>query len=198
MRAAASGTVSIKINSGGLAKGYGYYIQIKHDGGGATRYAHLTNQSATVANGAHVDAGDIIGLSGSTGNISGPYLHFEYAPSGNLFNEDGRVDPELCIGAVTSGSITVSDNGSEADDSFAVSLSGNEVCRTEIGESNNCSIGSLRAGQYVMRLQVLIAPDDLGTFQITLSAPNMSINGTSSVTGTLPQGGATDYTLVVQ
>lgn len=198
VRAAASGIVSIKINGGGLTQGYGYYIQIKHDGNGASRYAHLTNLSATVADGAHVNAGDIIGLSGNTGTTTGPHLHFEFAPGGDLFSQDGRINPEPCIGAVTVGSISVSDNGNLADDSFAVSLSGQEVCRTEIGALNNCSIGALRPGEYVMRLQVLVAPDNVGTYLITLNTPTMTINGLSSVSGSLPQGGTIDYTLVVR
>ena len=41
-----------------------------------TYYAHLANTRAK--KGQKVEAGDVIGLSGNTGNSTGPHLHFEY------------------------------------------------------------------------------------------------------------------------
>lgn len=53
---------------------YGYYILIKHDNGLTTLYAHMSRFS--VAKGAQVKRGQVIGYSGNTGYTTGPHLHF--------------------------------------------------------------------------------------------------------------------------
>ena len=55
--------------------GYGKYVIIQHDDGNATLYAHLSQY--VVAAGQKVKQSEVIGYSGSTGNSSGPHLHFE-------------------------------------------------------------------------------------------------------------------------
>ncbi|MFJ8675038.1 MULTISPECIES: M23 family metallopeptidase [unclassified Streptomyces] len=62
-------------NGGGDGPAYGNAIVIKHDGGTFTQYAHLSKIEAHV--GQQVGAGQEIAKSGSTGNSSGPHLHFE-------------------------------------------------------------------------------------------------------------------------
>ena len=59
----------------GVFKGYGRYIKIKHDNGKETLYAHL--KSSNVKKGDKVTQGAVIGALGSTGNSTGPHLHFE-------------------------------------------------------------------------------------------------------------------------
>ncbi|MGC9668486.1 M23 family metallopeptidase [Planosporangium sp. 12N6] len=59
-----------------LTRGCGWYVDVEHPGGIVTRYCHLIAHPA-VAEGQHVAAGDVIGLSGSSGDSSGPHLHFE-------------------------------------------------------------------------------------------------------------------------
>ncbi|MDQ6692076.1 MAG: M23 family metallopeptidase [Candidatus Dormibacteraeota bacterium] len=54
---------------------YGNHVLIQHQGGLATVYGHLLQMN--VAWGQAVSAGDIIGWVGSTGNSTGPHLHFE-------------------------------------------------------------------------------------------------------------------------
>jgi hypothetical protein len=66
--------------------GYGNVIVIDHDGGWQTLYAHLS--VLNVGCGYSVYQGDVIGYFGSTGNSSGPHLHFE------MLNEAyGKVNP---------------------------------------------------------------------------------------------------------
>jgi hypothetical protein len=62
------------------AGGAGNYIAIEHGGGWKTYYFHLSAYS--VANGAAVSQGQQIGTTGSTGNTSGPHIHYEQLYNG--------------------------------------------------------------------------------------------------------------------
>jgi|GEM_PF-4657574 len=85
--AAASGTI-IRSGYSGAA---GNRVTIKHEDGHETMYAHLSKINVSV--GDTVSQGEIIGLAGATGNVSGPHLHF------TITNEDGtRLDPAPLIG----------------------------------------------------------------------------------------------------
>lgn len=72
--AAASGTVILSKMSGWNG-GYANYIVIKHDNGTQTLYAH--NSKNIVVVGQRVAQGEVIGYVGSTGNSTGPHVHFE-------------------------------------------------------------------------------------------------------------------------
>ncbi len=72
VRAALPGTVTAAQYSTGS---YGYYVQIDHGGGLSTLYAH--NSRLLVQAGQAVEAGDVIALSGATGRVTGPHVHFE-------------------------------------------------------------------------------------------------------------------------
>lgn len=54
---------------------YGNFVIVQHVGGYATVYGHMSRFN--VAWGQRVQAGDVIGFVGSTGNSTGPHLHFE-------------------------------------------------------------------------------------------------------------------------
>jgi LysM repeat protein len=60
--------------------GYGYLVEISHANGSTTRYAH--NSRLLVAHGQEVRQGEVISQMGSTGNSTGPHLHFEIIAPG--------------------------------------------------------------------------------------------------------------------
>lgn len=95
--AAAAGVVMITDN---LTSSYGTYVVIRHANGMQSYYGHGTRGSICVSPGQIVKKGQQIMLSGSTGNSSGPHLHFElrtapysYKYSATAYGQDSRVNP---------------------------------------------------------------------------------------------------------
>nr|WP_093404980.1 M23 family metallopeptidase [Micromonospora sediminimaris] len=84
VRAAFAGTVT---KAGDVGDGYGISVVIDHGNGYLTHYAHLS--TARVSVGAKVSTGQTIGLEGSTGDSTGPHLHFE-VHQGQMWNQ---IDP---------------------------------------------------------------------------------------------------------
>ncbi|MBR2002248.1 MAG: peptidoglycan DD-metalloendopeptidase family protein [Firmicutes bacterium] len=78
--AAAGGTVIKAAYSGS----YGNMVMIDHGGGIVTLYAH--NTKLLVKKGDKVSAGQQIAVSGATGRVTGPHLHFEVRVNGNYVN----------------------------------------------------------------------------------------------------------------
>lgn len=76
VRAAAAGTVIYA----GVLGGYGNLVVIDHGNGIATAYAHNSSYASSV--GQQVAQGETIAYSGSTGNSSGPHVHFEVRVNG--------------------------------------------------------------------------------------------------------------------
>ena len=70
--------------------GYGNLVIIRHDNGLETYYGHLSERM--VEPGQWVEAGQIIGLGGSTGRSTGPHLHFETRYYGQSFDPERLID----------------------------------------------------------------------------------------------------------
>lgn len=73
----------------GYVNGYGNKISIEHEGNIQTIYAHLSAIQTKI--GAQVKKGDLIGKVGSTGNSTGPHLHFEVRVNGVPINPEGYI-----------------------------------------------------------------------------------------------------------
>lgn len=65
--------------------GYGQIVLVQHSPGVVTAYAHMSRVLAHA--GERVHAGDVLGLVGATGHVTGPHLHFEVRLNG------AKVDP---------------------------------------------------------------------------------------------------------
>lgn len=73
-----------RVISAGWGGAYGRMVDIDHGGGVVTRYAHMSRIAVSV--GQEVNRGELIGYVGSTGNSSGPHLHFEVIVNGSQLN----------------------------------------------------------------------------------------------------------------
>ncbi|HEY5156598.1 MAG TPA: M23 family metallopeptidase [Anaerolineales bacterium] len=81
---AADNGVVVWASYGAWNGGYGNVIMIDHRDGFRTLYAHLSQVNVSLCQGVY--AGQIIGLSGNTGNSSGAHLHFEVRQGGGFMN----------------------------------------------------------------------------------------------------------------
>ena len=86
---APTGTPTVSIASGkvifsGYKGGYGKTVMIQHDDGKVTLYAH--NNELNVSVGQRVQKGQVVAKIGSTGNSTGPHLHFEVRINGKHVN----------------------------------------------------------------------------------------------------------------
>ena len=72
------------VRAGWLFTGYGFSVIIRHPNGLVTLYSHMTHPAVKV--GDWVKRGQPIGLVGSTGNSTGPHVHFEVRKNGVRVN----------------------------------------------------------------------------------------------------------------
>ena len=85
----AEGTVERVVHhTGGLGNG----VYVRADNGDVHVYGHL--ESISVKPGSHVDAGELLGISGNTGHSTGPHLHF------GLIRDGKSADPTPLVDAV--------------------------------------------------------------------------------------------------
>ena len=84
VRATLAGVAHVLLSPGG----YGLHVVIDHGAGLSSLYAHLA--AAFVVDGAVVAVGEVIGAVGSSGNSTGPHLHFEIRRDG--LPEDPSLD----------------------------------------------------------------------------------------------------------
>lgn len=78
--AAKAGTVIISEYN----RAYGNYVVVSHGSGNTTLYAHMSSRKVSV--GQRVNQGDVLGITGSTGNSTGPHLHFEIKENNTVIN----------------------------------------------------------------------------------------------------------------
>ncbi|MEZ4722090.1 MAG: N-acetylmuramoyl-L-alanine amidase [Flavobacteriales bacterium] len=84
--AAGSGVVTKVEHS---MEGYGMHLEITHENGLVSRYAHL--DQFAVEQGQRVQQGSLIAYNGNTGRSTGPHLHFE------VLRNDSTLDPEMFL-----------------------------------------------------------------------------------------------------
>jgi murein DD-endopeptidase MepM/ murein hydrolase activator NlpD len=91
-----------EIEKAGWESGYGKYIRIKHNYGYETAYGHMTAFARGIEPGVKIHQGQLIGYVGSTGQSTGPHVHYEIIVNGRM------VDPmriKLPRGRVLEGAV---------------------------------------------------------------------------------------------
>ena len=81
-----------KVRMSRYYKGFGNLVILRHPNGLETFYAHLSKRNVEVDQ--WVEAGQVIGLGGSTGRSTGPHLHFETRFQGYAFDPQWLIDFE--------------------------------------------------------------------------------------------------------
>lgn len=101
--AAPTGTTVMSAAAGvvtyvGTKSGYGMVVEVTHDNGLVTRYAHLSGY--LTREGQKVNSGTPIAKVGSTGRSTGPHLHFEIRKADEAINPKAFLDAGKRLGAV--------------------------------------------------------------------------------------------------
>ncbi len=81
----------------GRKSGYGKVIEIRHEGGYKTLYAHLNGFKKGLKRGKRVKKGQLIGYVGNTGRSTGPHLHF------GLYKNNRAINPNKVVHIARNG-----------------------------------------------------------------------------------------------
>ena len=193
-----------------LADPYGLAVAIRHNFGYQqeylfTVYGHLSR--VDVARGQQVEAGEVIGLTGETGKVTGPHLHFEVRVGRNTFS--GSRNPELWLappqgwgilaGRVlgTSGAELVSQpvtiRSKETGQDWIVNSYGEGAVNKDPYYRENLVIGDLPAGEYTILMPFAGA---LVNFDITINPGRVTFfkfQGRKGFTTELPPTPGADF-----
>jgi murein DD-endopeptidase MepM/ murein hydrolase activator NlpD len=171
-----------------LTDPYGLAVAIKHDFGYQqenlfTVYGHLSR--VDVARGQQVEAGEVLGMSGETGKVTGPHLHFEIRIGRNTFS--GSRNPELWLappqgwgilaGRVlgTAGAEMVSQpltiRSKDTGQNWIVNTYGEGAVNEDPYYHENLVIGDLPAGDYTI---VIPFAGTIQQFDITIHPGRVS------------------------
>jgi len=127
----------------GWQSGFGNTVQLDNGGGVGTLYAHLS--AISVAVGQSVGAGQVLGLSGASGTVSGPNLHFGVTLNGQW------VDPSSMLLDASLPNVLGAGAGSGGADPFGFD-SPAEVVTSDVG----AGVDPMTVGLYVLGALVAV------------------------------------------
>lgn len=79
----------------GVSDSYGRFVEVRHDGGLVSFYAHLKAAAAGMREGRAIAASDVVGYVGDSGHSTGPHLHFEIRRNGAPLNPAVFIDRQF-------------------------------------------------------------------------------------------------------
>ncbi len=182
---------------GGRKKGWGRYVIITHTDGSQTLYAHLIKSStdALKVGDTVIKSTTVIGLADSTGGVTGPHLHLEYVPNGQIFlNKDQKVDPFPCINANLMGLTATAISSTQINLSWTVptdnvGVAGYNVYRdgvrliTKVSTTSHSDTGLSPSIQYCYAVSAFDLSDNESVGSAQVCATTQSAQGqTSEVT----------------
>ena len=199
--AAADGTITRSDATD--AKGYGNRIQIKHDNGYETLYAHMncfaTYNGERLKVGQKVKKGTVIGFVGNTGSSTGPHLHYEVRAAGTVNKKDPlasdmqgvmcKIPEEFADAAVPPNGTTDSEDAANAPLADRCSVSGcakmysadniSELhhkyeAAGDVCAFNNCVAGDIGGCSYGSS-QLACAPGSMKNYLAALQKSNPEI-----------------------
>lgn len=94
IQAAATGTVAYAARY----FAYGLIVDIRHDDGSITRYAHMSRFAPGIVPGVRVQRGQQIGFVGTSGNAHGAHVHFEVRIAGRPVDPRPYLEARACPG----------------------------------------------------------------------------------------------------
>lgn len=144
--ASAPGTVDVVADLG--TSSYGKYIRINHTGGHTTYYAHLKTQRVTV--GTVVGYGTWIGTVGSTGNSTGPHLHYEQRVNGTAQQVAFDGVGALYYGSRSYTSSNACGGTSRTGAGWIDTASGGPQLAYSVATTQSTVVGSYSDGTYVV------------------------------------------------
>lgn len=86
------------IQASDIGDGYGKVVILRYSNGSEARFAHL--DKINVRRGQKLTAGTLIGTEGSTGQSTGPHLHFEYYPKGGAITYQGYGNAQAAMNSL--------------------------------------------------------------------------------------------------
>lgn len=150
--------------------GYGNLIRLGHAGGIGSKYAHLSK--ILVKRWQRVAKGELIGISGATGNVTGAHLHFETTENGKA------VDPNLFFDSVSDPAATASQSMTASAE--AESQTGQAAGPVPLPQTGQAPLPLPQAGQ---------AAGQAGAATIAVQLANIRpAAGAAGIVGQLRQG----------
>lgn len=140
--AAANGSVSGMLNSGCYQGGAFCYVKLNHEGGYTTSYLHLKQGSipSGISIGSVVKQGQKLGDIGTTGDSTGPHLHFalQYNGQGSVNTEglDGVILDGIRFVDYVAGNYYESTNDGSSSSSDDSDSSSDSSCQVKLAEIN--------------------------------------------------------------
>lgn len=139
--------------------GYGKRVDVLHPDGLTSSYSHLSSIADNLGIGTEIAAGTPVGTVGSTGNSSGPHLHFE------VRDEFGNaIDPANVVSFNHENAVATPTAAQRAQPGDLIAGIANDAVQPSLGDPNEALAASFNMDRFAGPTQDQIANFDAGRF----------------------------------